>query len=59
MVIEGDLDQLAQLMVDEQNTRLLAEASQIVENLDTQLCEMNSDEAITQYVSVLNDMGLS
>jgi hypothetical protein len=59
MVIEGDLDQLARLMVDEQNTRLLAEAGQIVENLDTQLCEMNSDEAITRYVEVLNDMGLT
>ena len=59
MVIEGDLDQLAQLMVTEENTRLLAEASQIVDNLDTQLCQMNSDEAIGQYVSVLTDMGLS
>jgi hypothetical protein len=59
MVIDGDLDQLARLMVDEQNTRLLAEAAQIVENLDTSLCESNSDEAITQYVSVLTDMGLT
>jgi hypothetical protein len=46
-------------MVDEDNTRLLAEASQIVENLDTELCQANSDEAITQYVSVLTDMGLT
>ncbi|MBV8160863.1 MAG: hypothetical protein JO265_08070 [Acidimicrobiia bacterium] len=59
MVIEGELGELARLMVDEQNTRLLAEASQIVENLDTQLCEANSDEAISRYVSVLTDMGLS
>src|SRR3954469_14945599 len=59
MVIEGALDELARLMVDEQNTRLLAEAAQIVENLDTSLCEANSDEAITRYVGVLNDMGLS
>jgi len=59
MVIEGDLDQLARLMVDEQNTRLLGEASMIVDNLDTQLCEANSDEAITNYVGVLNDMGLT
>ena len=59
MVIEGDLDQLATLMVDEQNMRLLAEASQIVENLDTSLCEQNSDDAISRYVSVLNDMGLT
>ena len=59
MVIDGDLDELARLMVDDDNTRLLAEASQIVENLDTSLCEANSDEAITDYVSVLNDMGLS
>lgn len=59
MVIDGDLDELARLMIDEDNTRLLAEASQIVENLDTQLCQANSDEAITQYVSVMNDMGLS
>ena len=59
MVIEGDLDELARLMIDEQNTRLLGEASMIVDNLDTQLCEANSDEAITQYVGVLNDMGLT
>ena len=59
MVIEGDLDELARLMVDQENTRLLGEASMIVDNLDTQLCEANSDEAITDYVSVLNDMGLS
>jgi len=59
MVIEGDLDQLAQLMVAEENTRLLAEASMIVDNLDTSLCEANSDEAIGQYVSVLTDMGLT
>jgi len=59
MVIDGDLGELAQLMVDEENTRLLAEASMIVDNLDTSLCEANSDEAITDYVSVLNDMGLS
>ena len=59
MVIDGDLDELARLMVDEDNTRLLAEASQIVENLDTQLCEATSDDAINRFVSVLNDMGLS
>jgi hypothetical protein len=59
MVIDGDLGALAQLMVDEENTRLLAEASMIVDNLDTQLCEANSDEAITNYVGVLTDMGLS
>ena len=59
MVIDGDLDELARLMVDEENTRLLAQASMIVENLDTSLCEANSDEAITDYVTVLNDMGLS
>jgi len=59
MVIEGDLDALAQLMVDADNTRLLAEASMIVDNLDTSLCEANSDEAITDYVGVLNDMGLT
>ena len=58
MVIDGDLDELARLMVDEQNTRLLAEAGQIVENLDTQLCEANSDEALNRYVGVLTDMGL-
>jgi len=59
MVIEGDLDELAKLMVDEENTRLLAQASMIVDNLDTSLCEANSDEAITQYVGVLTDMGLT
>jgi len=59
MVIDGDLDELARLMVDEDNTRLLAEASQIVENLDTSLCEANSDDTINRYVSVLTDMGLS
>jgi hypothetical protein len=59
MVIDGDLGELARLMVDEDNTRLLAEASNIVENLDTQLCEANSDEAITQYMSVITDMGLT
>ena len=59
MVIEGDLDELARLMIDEENTRLLGQASMIVENLDTSLCEANSDEAITQYVGVLNDMGLT
>ena len=59
MVIEGDLETLAQLMVDDDNTRLLAEASMIVDNLETQLCEANSDEAITDYVTLLNDMGLS
>ncbi|MBV8236782.1 MAG: hypothetical protein JO075_13875 [Acidimicrobiia bacterium] len=59
MVVEGDLDQLVQLMVDEQNMRLLAEAGQIVENFDTSLCEQNSDDAINRYVNVLNDMGLS
>jgi hypothetical protein len=59
MVIDGDLEELARLMIDQDNTRLLAEASQIVENLDTELCEANSDEAITRYVGVLTDMGLS
>jgi hypothetical protein len=59
MVIEGDLDELARLMIDDDNTRLLGEASMIVENLDTSLCEANSDEAITQYVGVLTDMGLT
>jgi hypothetical protein len=58
MVIDGDLDELARLMVAPENTRLLAEASQIVENLDTELCEANSDDAINRYVSVLTDMGL-
>jgi hypothetical protein len=58
MVIDGDLDELALLMVAPENTRLLAEASQIVENLDTALCEANSDDAINRYVSVLTDMGL-
>ena len=59
MVLEGDLDELARLMIDEDNTRLLTEAGNIVENLDTQLCQVNSDEAIGQYVSVLTDMGLT
>jgi len=59
MVIEGDLDELARLMIDEQNTGLLGAPSMIVENLDTSLCEANSDEAITRYVGVLNDMGLT
>jgi hypothetical protein len=58
MVIEGDLDELARLMVDEENVRLLGMAGQIVDNLDTQLCQANSDEAITQYVGVLSEMGL-
>jgi len=59
MVIDGDLDELARLMIDEQNTRLLAEASMIVDNLDTTLCEANSDDAINRYVAVLTDMGLT
>ena len=59
MVIEGELTELAQLMIDADNTRLLGEASMIVDNLDTCLCEANSEEAITQYVTVLNDMGLA
>jgi hypothetical protein len=59
MVIDGDLEELARLMIDDDNTRLLGEASMIVENLDTSLCEANSDEAITQYVGVLTDMGLT
>ena len=59
MVIDGDLDELARLMVDEENVRLLGQASTIVENLDTQLCQANSDEAITQFVGVLTDMGLT
>jgi len=59
MVIDGELEELSRLMVNDENTRLLAEASMIVDNLDTQLCEANSDEAITDYVGVLNDMGLT
>jgi hypothetical protein len=59
MVIDGDLDELARLMVDEENVRLLGQASTIVDNLDTQLCQANSDEAISQFVGVLNDMGLT
>ena len=59
MVIDGDLDELARLMVDEDNTRLLAEASQIVDNLDISLCEANSDDAINRYLNVLTGMGLS
>src|SRR4051812_48636409 len=38
MAIDGHLDELPRLMIDDDTPRLLGEASMIVENLDTQLC---------------------
>jgi hypothetical protein len=59
MVIDGDLDELAKLSVEEDNVRILGEAGQIVQNMTVTLCEANSDESIGRYVTLLQEMGLS
>jgi len=59
MVIDGDLDELSRLCVDEDNVRILGEAGQIAQDMTVTLCESNSDDAINRYVSLLTDLGLS
>jgi hypothetical protein len=59
MIVEGELEELAKLQVEEQSTRLLGEAAQICDNMTVTLFETASDEAIGRYVGLLQDMGLS
>lgn len=59
MVVEGDLDELLRLQTEEQNQRLLTEASLITTNFNVQICQVADDQAIGQYMTVLSDMGLS
>jgi len=58
MVVEGDLAELLKLQTEDENQRLLDQAGLICENFTVQICRAADDEAVGQYVSVLQELGL-
>ncbi len=59
MIVDGNLEELARLQVDQRNIDLLGEASNIAEHMNVTLCEANSDDAINRYVEVMRATGIA
>jgi len=62
MIVEGQLDELLKLQGEEEQLRLLTEATQITENFNIQVFSGGSDRAVqermTQYVEVQQELGI-
>ena len=51
MIIDGDLDELQKIQVDDRNLRLMIEAASIVENFEVTLCAGGSDQALGESMA--------
>lgn len=60
-VIDGELDQLAQIVVDDEFRRVCAEASAVVTDFDVELCQGGTDASVqdgtTRYVAAMQALG--
>lgn len=50
MIVDGELDELQRIQVEDENLRLMAEASTIVESFDVTLCAGGSDQSVGENV---------
>lgn len=61
MIVDGDLTELQKIQLDDENLRLMAEASSVVESFDVTLCAGGSDQAlgenVTRYTQTMSEMG--
>jgi len=61
LIVDGDIDQLQKILVEDRNQRLMIEAGAIVENFEVTLCTGGSDQAlgetINRYTETLNSLG--
>ena len=61
MIVDGDLEELQKIQLEDRNLRLMAEASSIVENFEVTLCAGGSDQAIgenvARFTETMSEMG--
>ncbi|MDQ3951589.1 MAG: hypothetical protein M3279_01300 [Actinomycetota bacterium] len=61
MIVDGELEELQRIQLDDENLRLMAEASSIVESFEVTLCAGGSDQAlgenVTRFTETMSAMG--
>lgn len=61
MIVDGELEELQKIQLEDRNLRLMAEASSIVENFEVTLCAGGSDQAIgesvARFTETMSEMG--
>lgn len=51
MVVDGEIEELQKIQIEDENLRLMAEASSITESFEVTLCAGGSDQALGEMVS--------
>jgi len=51
LIIDGEIDELQKIMVEDRNLRLLTEARAVVDDIDVTLCAGGSDQSVSETVS--------
>jgi hypothetical protein len=61
MIVDGELEELQKIQLEDENLRLMAEASSIVEGFEITLCSGGSDQAVgesvSRFVETMSSMG--
>lgn len=61
MLVNGELEELQKIQLEDRNLRLMAEASSICENFEVTLCAGGSDqsvgESVTRFTETMASMG--
>lgn len=61
MIVDGELEELQKIQLEDDNLRLMAEASTIVEGFEVTMCIGGSDQAVgdtmTRFTETLSAMG--
>jgi hypothetical protein len=61
MVIDGELDELQKIQIEDRNLRLMAEASAVVESFEVTLCAGGTDqsigESVARFTETMSEMG--
>ena len=61
MIVDGEIEELQRIQIEDENLRLMNEASSVVDNFEVTLCGGGSDQAIgesvTRFVETLSSMG--
>ncbi|MDQ3981598.1 MAG: hypothetical protein M3271_02820, partial [Actinomycetota bacterium] len=61
MIVDGELEELQKIQLEDENLKLMAEASSIVEGFEVTMCAGGSDQAVgesvTRYVETLASLG--
>lgn len=61
MIVDGELEELQRIQVEDENLRLMAEASSIVESFEVTLCTGGTDQAIgemvTRFTETMSELG--